>query len=197
MQTSSNAAVDDPLILPPHIEQTVQAIARLHAAHQRRATPLQLIVDRLTAIVARPAFVGGVAVAVVTWIGGNLLLHRLVGWSFDSPAFPWLQGAGELAAIFITTLILMSQRRKDELSELREQLTLELVIMIEQKDAKLIALLEEMRRDNPLLVNRVDREAEAMSTAADPEAVLEAFLDTHEGMMAAEEGEGQTAEAAV
>ena len=197
MQTSSNAAVDDPLILPPHIEQTVQAIARLHAAHQRRATPLQLIVDRLTAIVARPAFVGGVAVAVVTWIGGNLLLHRLVGWSFDSPAFPWLQGAGELAAIFITTLILMSQRRKDELSELREQLTLELVIMIEQKDAKLIALLEEMRRDNPLLVDRVDREAEAMSTAADPEAVLEAFLDTHEGMMAAEEGEGQTAEAAV
>jgi uncharacterized membrane protein len=197
MQTSSNAAVDDPLILPPHIDQTVQAIARLHAAHQRRATPLQLIVDRLTAIVARPAFVGGIAVAVVTWIGGNLLLHRLVGWSFDSPAFPWLQGAGELAAIFITTLILMSQRRKDELSELREQLTLELVIMIEQKDAKLIALLEEMRRDNPLLVNRVDREAEAMSTAADPEAVLEAFLDTHEGMMAAEEGEGQTAEAAV
>ncbi len=116
----------------------------------------------------------GAAAAVVVWIGANLLLHRLAGWSFDNPAFPWLQGAGELAAIFITTLILMSQRRKDELSELREQLTLELVIMIEQKDAKLIALIEEMRRDNPLLVNRVDVEAEAMSKAADPEAVLEA-----------------------
>ena len=187
MQTLSDASVQDPLILPPHIEQTVQAIARLHAAHQKRATPLQLVVDRLTAIVARPAFVGAVAVSVVTWIGGNLLLRRLAGWSFDSPAFPWLQGAGELAAIFITALILMSQRRKDELSELREQLTLELVIMIEQKNAKLIALFEEMRRDNPLLVNRVDAEAQAMSTAADPEAVLEAFMDTHEGMVAADE----------
>jgi uncharacterized membrane protein len=196
MQTLPDESAEDSPILPPHIEQTVQAIARLHAAHQRRATPLQLIVDRLTAVVARPAFVGAVAVTVVAWIGGNLLLGRLAGWSFDRPAFPWLQGAGELAAIFITTLILMSQRRKDELSELREQLTLELVIMIEQKDAKLIALMEEMRRDNPLLVNRVDLEADAMSTAADPEAVLEAFLDTHEGMIAADESEGRTVEAA-
>jgi hypothetical protein len=69
--------------------------------------------------------------------------------------------------------------------------------MIEQKEAKLIALIEEMRRDNPLLVNRVDVEAEAMSTAADPEAVLEAFIDTHEGMMAADGSEGRPTEVAV
>jgi hypothetical protein len=44
-----------------------------------------------------------------------------------------------------------------------------------------------MRRDNPLLVNRIDRQADAMSIPADPEAVLEAFIDTHEGMIADEE----------
>jgi uncharacterized membrane protein len=123
-----------------------------------------------------------------------LRLRRFAGWSFDSPAFPWLQGAGELAAILITTLVLMSQRRKDELSELREQLTLELAIMTEQKGAKLIALLEEMRRDNPLLANRVDTEADDMSIAADPEAVLEAFKDA-QGGPDAEFGGGQTTEA--
>ena len=37
---------------PSHIEQTVQAIARLHDAHEQRATRLQRLVDRLTALVA-------------------------------------------------------------------------------------------------------------------------------------------------
>jgi uncharacterized membrane protein len=69
---SSASAAD----LPPHIEATVQAIARLHAAHQRRATPLQILVDRMTAIVARPAFVG-ITFVVIGWIVLNLLLERL------------------------------------------------------------------------------------------------------------------------
>lgn len=186
----TDASSDSQTILPPHIEQTVQAIARLHKAHQERATPLQLLVDQLTALVARPAFVGVVVMTVIVWIGGNLLLLQLAGWSVDRPAFPWLQGAGELAAIFITTLILMSQRRKDELSELREQLILELAIMTEQKGAKLIALMEEMRRDNPLLANRVDTEAEDMSTPADPEAVLEAFQETQDDGVTESESDG-------
>jgi uncharacterized membrane protein len=188
LQTLSDES-DEAEILPPHIEETVQAIAKLHAVHENRATPLQRAVDRLTAIVARPAFIGAVALTVVAWIGGNLALHRLTGWSFDRPAFPWLQGAGELAAIFITALILMSQRRKDELSELREQLTLELVIMIEQKNAKLIALMEETRRDNPMLANRIDVQADAMSAPADPQAVLEAFVETQTGVRAVDDAE--------
>jgi uncharacterized membrane protein len=177
-----------PEILPAHIEQTVQAIARLHAEHHRNATPLQRIVDRTTAVVAHPSFIVVVTVAVLAWIAGNLLAVRLGGMRLDGPAFPWLQGAGELAAIYITTLVLMSQRRKDELSELREQLTLELAIMTEQKGAKIIALIEEMRRDNPLIANRVDLQADAMSTPADPTAVIEAIKETHEDMMAAPDG---------
>jgi uncharacterized membrane protein len=177
---SGSAENDSQTILPPHIEQTVQAIARLHAAHEGRATTLQRLVDRMTALVARPAFIGVTIVTVGVWIAANMLLRRLAGWSFDGSAFPWLQGAGELTALLITTLVLISQRRKDELAELREQLTLELAIMTEQKSAKLIALMEEMRRDDPALVNRVDSQADEMSTAADPETVLEAFKDARD-----------------
>jgi uncharacterized membrane protein len=169
--------------LPPHIEQSVQAIARLHAAHEKGATPLQSMVDTMTSVVARPAFIGLVTLFVVAWIGGNVVLQRTTGWRFDRPPFPYLQGAGELAAIYITALVLMSQRRKDELSELREQLNLELAIMTE-KVAKLIALNEEMRRDNPQLADRVDHQAVAMAEPVDPEAVLVALRETHEGMMA-------------
>ncbi len=180
---------DDADALPPHIEQTVQAIARLHAAHHRRATPLQRLVDQMTAVVARPAFIGAVTVIVLAWMALNVALQRSLGWRIDPEGFPHLQGFGELVAIYITALVLMSQRRKDELSELREQLSLELAIMTEQKVAKLIALTEEMRRDNPQLFDRVDHQAEAMAKPADPEAVLDAFKETHEGMLADPEGE--------
>jgi uncharacterized membrane protein len=168
---------DSQTVLPPHIEQTVQAIARLHQAHHERATSIERFVDRLTGLVARPAFIGVVALIVIAWISANLALRRYAGWCLDSPPFPWLQGAAELVAIVITTLILTSQRRKDELSELREQLTLQLATMTEQKVAKLIALMEEQRRDSPQLTNRVDTEAEQMSAPADPETVIEAIKD--------------------
>jgi uncharacterized membrane protein len=186
---------DDPADLasiPAHIEETVQAIARLHADHHLRATPLQILVDRMTAVVARPAFLGGVTAVAAVWILGNLALQRSLGRSLDPEGFPYLQGVGELVTIYITALVLMSQRRKDELSELREQLSLELAILTEQKVAKLIALTEEMRRDNPQLANRFDPQAAAMAHPADPEAVLEAFKEAHEGLIAeADAGDGE------
>ena len=51
--------------------------------------------------------------------------------------------------------------------------------MSEQKTAKVIQLLEESRRDNPLIRNRVDQEAEAMAQPADPQSVLHAIKETH------------------
>ena len=59
------------------------------------------------------------------------------------------------------------------------QLTLELAILSEQKTAKVIELLEEVRRDNPLIQDRVDQEAEVMAQPADPKSVLNVIKETH------------------
>jgi uncharacterized membrane protein len=67
----------------------------------------------------------------------------------------------------MVVLILATQRREYQLAQLREQLTLKLAILGEQKTAKVIQLLEESRRDNPLIRNRVDQVAEAMAQPAD------------------------------
>ena len=76
-------------------------------------------------------------------------------------------------------LILATQRREDQLAQHREQLILELAILSEQKTTKVIQLLEESRRDNPLIRDRVDQEAEAMAQPADPQSVLDAIRETH------------------
>jgi uncharacterized membrane protein len=80
-------------------------------------------------------------------------------------------------ALYITVFILSTQRRENELSELRAQLNLELVIINEQKTAKLIQLIEELRRDMPQVLNREDPEAVAMARPANPEVVLEAIKE--------------------
>ena len=175
----ADARTAEPIILPAHIEVTVQAIARLHATHRASATPLQRLVERLTARAGRPAFVALLTVVVVAWMTLNVVLVAVGRTPLDAPPFFWLQGAVALTALYMTVLILTTQRREDEFTALREQLTLELAILSEQKSAKIIALLEELRRDHPQIHDRDDAEAQALSTPADPNAVLEAIQQTH------------------
>ncbi len=170
-------AVETP-ILPAHIQDTVEAIAKLHAEHQQSAGRLQRVVERLTGWIGRPQFIALLTAAIVLWVGGNLLADRRGGSAWDAPPFAWLQGTFGLLALYVTVLILTTQRREDQLAGYREQLTLELAIVGEQKSAKIIALLEEMRRDNPNLRNRVDAQAAAMAVPADPQAVLDAIKES-------------------
>ncbi len=181
--------VADTPILPAHIDETVQAIARLHAEHYQQSTPLQWVVDRMTALLGRPGFVGLLTVFVLCWVLANLGAAWLGLEPVDPPPFAWLAGIVGLMALYMTALILATQRREDQLAGHREQFTLELAILGEQKSAKIIELLEEMRRDDPGLRNRVDHEAAAMSMPADPQAVLDAIKDSHEDIVLADRAE--------
>ncbi len=174
--------------MPGHIEDSVRALAELHAEHHRRAPPLQRVVDRAVRLVGRPRFVAWLTGFVAVWIALNLGLGRL-GGAFDAPPFPILQGIAQLAALYITVLILITQLHKTELTDHREQLTLELVMLSEQKSAKIVELIEEMRRDSPMIKDRVDAHAEALSVPADPQQVLDAIKEKHGEMLASVDAE--------
>ena len=130
-------------------------------------------------MLGRPRFIGVLTVIAASWISLNLLAAALGYRPIDPPPFSWLGGAVSLVSLYMVILILAAQQREYQLAQLREQLTLELAILSEQKTAKVIQLLEESRRDNPLIRNRPDQEAEAMALPADPQSVLDAIKDTH------------------
>jgi uncharacterized membrane protein len=163
--------------MPAHIAQTLEAISKLHVEHHRGATPWQRTIDRLTRFIGRPRFAAMLIAFIAAWLVANLGLAATHQAMFDAPPFYVLQGLSTATALFVTVFILITQRRNDQLSELREQLTLELAMLSEQKAAKLIQLVEELRRDLPNVHNRVDGEAEALARPADPEAVLEALKE--------------------
>ncbi|WP_051335335.1 DUF1003 domain-containing protein [Methylocapsa acidiphila] len=166
-------------LLPAHIEETVRSIARLHGEHHQNTTPLQRTVDRMTALVGRPQFIGVLTAIAAGWVSLNLFAAALGFRPIDPPPFSGLASAVSLVSLYIVVLILATQRREYQLAQLREQLTLELAILSEQKTAKVIQLLEESRRDNPLIRDRVDQEADAMAQPADAQSVLEAIKESH------------------
>lgn len=162
--------------IPAHIEETVQAITRLEAEHARRATPGERLMERMTALIGRPRFLVWIVAGAIGWALANAAALQLAHGAPDPPPFYWLQGVASLSAFCVTVIILTTQRRADGLASLRAQLTLELAILGEQKTAKVIDLLEEHRRDNPLIADRHDPEASDMAKPADPDAVLEAIV---------------------
>ncbi len=168
---------DEAPVLPAHVEDTIRAIANFHADHELQAMPIERLIARLTGMLGRPAFIVVLSVAVALWVAGNLAMRWRELTPIDPPPFVWLQGAMALMAVYMTILILSTQRRADQLAGYREQLTLQLAILGEQKNAKVIQLLQELRRDNPIMQNLVDEQAEAMARPADPQAVLDAIKD--------------------
>ncbi len=114
-----------------------------------------------------------------------LILAGLAAWTLyaavktgggvDKPAFAWLELFGTLSSVIVSVLILVTQRREDQLADRRAQLTLELALLADRKSSKVISLLEELRRDHPDVADRVDRETDDLATPADPKAVLAAI----------------------
>jgi uncharacterized membrane protein len=80
-----------------------------------------------------------------------------------------------------TTGVLITQNRWLRRSERRAQLDLHINLLAEEKIAKLVALLEELRRDLPTVPNRHDPEAAAMSQGTDARAVVEALERSDRG----------------
>jgi uncharacterized membrane protein len=159
-----------------------QATAQLRAQHKQESSRPQLVVDRLTALVGRPSFVAALGAAVTFWIAANLVAAGLGLRPPDPPPFAGLQCAASVGALLVAALILTTQRREDQLANHSAQLILELSILDEQKTSKIIELLEEGRRDNPALSDRIDDQADAMSTPSDTRAVLEAIKEAGEAV---------------
>ena len=96
-----------------HIEETIRSITRLHDEHHQNATPLQRAVDRITALLGRPPFIGVLTIIAAGWISLTLLAAAL-GYP---PPFSGLGGAVSLVALYMVVLILATQQREYQLAK--------------------------------------------------------------------------------
>jgi uncharacterized membrane protein len=163
-----------------HIAQNVETIAALRAHAEEGVGVHQRTVERFTASLGRPRTLYVIVLFVASWIAFNVLASRIGIRAFDPPPFTWLQGLIGVGALLMTTMVLTTQNRQTKHIEQRAHLDLQINLLAEQKAAKLIALVEELRRDMPTVRDRVDPVADAMQEAVDPRAVLTAMEETME-----------------
>ena len=153
------------------LDANVQTISELRAhTRERTHTRLHRPIERVFALLARPTTLYTLIVLIVLWTLFNLAPQRP-----DPPPYSYLQGLLTALSLLTTIAILNIQAREGELARERAELELQINLLAEQKVAKLIALVEELRRDLPNVPNRQDAQAEAMQQGADPALVLDAL----------------------
>ena len=166
--------------MPEHVGQKIQTIAELFAKAERSAGRHQRAIERITELWGQPIAAYVLAAALAAWMAANAVAPRLGFRGLDPPPFAWLQLATSIAALLMTLGILVKQNRAMKLDQQRTQLDLQVNLIAEEKIAKLVSLIEELRRDLPSVKNRKDPLAEAMTEAIDLHAVadeLEAFRE--------------------
>ena len=157
------------------ISQNLEAILEFYTREDKKISPSQRVLEHLSHIIGQPTFVGFILVFVAAWILTSILLHTLGVAEFDPAPFFWLQGIVGLGALLTATVVLTKQNRLAKLAEQRAHLDLKVTLLTEQKAAKLIDLLEELRRDLPNVKNRHDPEAVALQQSMSPNLVLAAL----------------------
>jgi uncharacterized membrane protein len=162
------AARGDMEALSEHVVRNVHAVTEMHLQAERSLDAHQRAVESGTARLGRPASLYLIVGVVLLWALGNALCPRLGLRGPDPPPFSWLQGMVGLLALLTSTMVLITQNRQTKLIERRTHLDLQINLLTEQKTAKLIELLEELRRDLPNVRNRRDTEAESMQRSAEP-----------------------------
>ena len=174
-----DAPVDAPAPAPDslsdHIGQNIESLV----AHKRRewehTSATQRRVERVSRFIGRPGYLIGLLGLVMAWIGLNLAGEALAMTPPDPAPFPMLQGLLTLLALITTTIVLIAQNRQTKLEQQQAQLALQVNLLAEQKVSKLILLIEELRRDLPMVKDRHDPQAALLQQTADATQVLSAL----------------------
>jgi uncharacterized membrane protein len=173
----TSLAAKEPVAVPDQVHDNIATIAQLRERIASGVSRHQRAIESFAQRLGRPVAVYVLLGLVIGWVAYNAFAHRFGWYQIDGAPFFWLQGVVALYAALVTTLILVAQRRQRDEAEQHAHLEFQLNLLAEQKATKIIALLEELRRDLPNVRDRMDPVAEAMQQEVDPHAVHSAIND--------------------
>ena len=157
------------------IDQNIEAILEFYVREELKISHSQRLLERVSGLIGQPLFVGLVLLFVGLWIGVNRVLVHFGMAEFDAPPFHWLQGILGLGAVLIAIVVVGKQNRLGGVEAQQSHLDLKVNLLTEQKVAKLIDLIEELRRDLPNVKNRYDPDISILNKSMDPVSVLAAL----------------------
>jgi uncharacterized membrane protein len=161
--------------LSGHIDQNIESVVALQRREWESVSLSQRRVERLSRFIGRPVYLVALLGLVAVWMVYNLTAPSWGLKPFDAPPFALLDGILSLVALITTTIVLIAQNRQAKLEQQHTHLALQVNLLTEQKVTKLIHLIEELRRDLPMVRDRHDAQATAMQERADTAQVVSAI----------------------
>ena len=163
--------------------QNVASIQKLEAAAMAHRGAVDLIADRIARFAGRPVFLVLHVAWFTVWIAINVspgIRH------FDPFPFTFLTLVVSLEAIFLSAFVLISQNRAALVSERRNQLDLQINLLTEQENTRMLKVLGAIAKKLGVVVTD-DPSAEVLEQATRPDKLVEQIEKARE---LAERGHG-------
>ncbi len=150
-------------------ERNVQAIAQLEEAARQDRSGSDKFADAVAKFCGSVTFlwthvaVFGIWMGVNTWPGGP---------RFDEFPYTFLSFVVSLEAIFLSTFILISQNQETRLAERRNHLDLQINLLAEQENTRILKILTAISGALGVKVEH-DPEAKVLEEPTRPEALVE------------------------
>lgn len=159
LDSAAKAAIEDGQYHHPHTsdeltERNVDTVIRLEREVRERRTSGDRVIDGITAFCGSMPFVWVHVVWFAAWIGLDVTRH---GATFDPYPYQLLTLIVSLEAILLSTFILISQNRDAKLNDRRNHLALQIALLSEQENTKVLKMLD-------LIAHRLDAADESDPT---------------------------------
>ena len=157
------------------VEQNVDSVLAISQREQESVSRAQRRAERISQLLGSPAYLAWLCVVVGVWVLANLAALMSGHNPWDMPPFALLDSIMTFVSLFTSTAVLVAQNRQSRREQQHSHLDLQVNLITEQKVTKLIHLLEELRRDLPMVRDRHDAEAEALKVQTNAEKVISAI----------------------
>jgi uncharacterized membrane protein len=156
--------------------RNVKAIAQLEKAAEAHRGRADRIADLITRFVGSMLFVYLHVLWFALWIIGNTFLLPS-SWRVDPFPYTFLTFVVSLEAIFLSTFILISQNHQERLGQQRSHLDLQINLLSEQENSKMLQMLESIQQRLGIDVDpdarRLEEPTEAKKIAEEIEQAIE------------------------
>jgi uncharacterized membrane protein len=156
-------------------QRNVELIRHLEQAAKQERTPSDLVAEAVANFCGSMTFVW----VHVIWFGAWILINAIPGLPHVDPfPFTFLTLVVSLEAIFLSTFILISQNHDTKISERRNHLDLQINLLSEQENTKMIEILQSIAAKVGAALPE-DPDLSALSEETAPEKLVQQ-IESHE-----------------
>ena len=161
-------------LLEKEVQNNVEKIVAIEQEQKEAQTRGEILSELIATFCGSTIFVYVNAL----WFGGWILVNSIMSEPFDPFPFTFLTLVVSLEAIFLSIFILISQNNETKLTERRNHLDLQINILAEQENTRMLELLQ-------LIADKVGIDSDDPKTAAllapvEPVKVVERIVATNE-----------------